>query len=520
MFSKKSIIIVYILMLMLIPFANLELASSLSESEVTISDYIFSTFYGGTGSDYCFDSIIDSEGNIIFVGSTTSTNFPTINAYQTYSRGGVESYITKISADGQEVIFSTFLGGGDMDILTTVALDNYGNIVVTGETSSSNFPTLNALHDVKNGPTDIFISKFSPNGTLLYSTFYGGSGYEIGIGLSFDSNNSYVFTGHTRSTDFPVSTDAFQNTFGGGEDDAFLVQISEDGQTLLHSTYLGYNSLDGNTGVIIDDNDCAIICGETNSTNFNTTITALQDTNSGGGDLYLTYYDLISKDILYSSYFGGDSREWPWAMTIDSNSNLIITGTTPSSNYPTSTNAYQETHSGNQDIFVLKQNREDYSLNFSTLLGGTNTEYGTNIETDEDGNVYIIGFSDSSDYPTTIDAYQSSKDPYDDIIISVLNSNGSNLIYSTFIGGSQFEKGSGIHLDQDCNLIVCGFTDSSNFHVENSLQAQISGFDDCFVSKFSLNCKITQESSIPITVPIFITALIITLIKVRKRSKE
>lgn len=497
--------------------------ASISDCNISIDDYIFSTYLGGSGEDLVHNSIIDSNDNIIIAGVTSSENYPTINAYQENYNGGGDSFISKISSDGQEIIFSTFLGGSDLDIVSSVKLDNYGNIVVTGFTYSSNFPTLNPIQAELNGTSDIFISKFNPDGILLYSTFFGGSGLDTGRDLTYDSNNNYILTGHTTSSDFPITNDAFQDSFGGGTDDAFILQLAENGQTILYSTFLGDDGIDGGTQIIIDNQDCVAFCGTTNSTEFNTTIDAYQTTFNGGiNDCFIAFFNLTNKEIIYSTLIGGNENEMPWDITFDNNFNLIITGYTHSSNFPTSVDAFQIIHGGNDDIFVLKLNSNDYSLNFSTFLGGSNNEYGKDLKIDGCGNVLVIGNSESPNYPISSNAFQATIGGYNDIIFSALDSKGQNLTYSTFIGSQNYDNGNGLSLDQEFDLIITGSSDSTNFHLEDPLQDNNAGLYDNLICKFDLIYEeSTLENPILLSTTSFIIFVAVLIIFIqRKRTKN
>ena len=526
LFTRKKIVTIILVSILIFNFFTIissESVTSTDEDSVSIKDYIFSTYFGGSGEDLIHVSALDSNDNIIIAGVTSSDNYPTINAYQENNNGGGDSFVTKISSDGQEIIFSTFLGGSEMDIISSVTLDNDGNIVVIGFTYSSNFPTLNPIQTEMNGSIDLFITKFNPNGDLLYSSYFGGSGLDTGRDCTFDSNNNYIITGHTTSSDFPVTYDAFQKTFGGGTDDAFVMQLSEDGQSLFYSTFLGDDGKDGCTQIIIDNQDCVAVCGVTNSTEFNTTMDAYQISFNGGiNDCFITYFNLTNKQVIYSTLFGGSENEMPWGITFDSNLNLILTGYTNSSDFPTSINAIQTNHGGNDDIFVLKLNNEDKSLNFSTYLGGSNNDYGKELIADEYGNVYIVGNSESLNYPVSLNALQSTKNGYIDIIVSILDANGQNLIYSTFIGSQSYDNGNGISLDQEYNLIITGSSDSTNFHLEKPFQDYNAGFYDNIICKFDLIYgQPTQENLILLsTTSLFIFISILLILVYRKRTRN
>jgi hypothetical protein len=515
--------VVYIFALVFASIIYINQVNGINENSINIKDTIFCTYFGGLGEDLIHSSIIDSEGNIIIAGVTSSANFPLANAYQENYGDGGDSFIAKISSDGQEIIFSTFLGGSEMDIVSSVSLDNNGDIVVMGFTFSTNFPTLNPIQGELNGTCSIFISKFNPVGTLLYSSYFGGTGLDTGRDVAFDSNNNYIIIGHTTSSDFPVTLDAFQGTFGGGTDDVFITQISEDGQTLLYSTFLGDDGIDGCSEIVVDTNDCAIICGVTNSTLFNTTQGAYQTTFNGGiNDCFITCLNLTTKQIEYSTLLGGIDKEMSWGLTLDNESNIILTGYTHSNDFPTSLNAFQSNHNGEDDIFVSKFNSEDYSLNFSTFLGGSDNEYGYNVLADEEGFVYVVGNSYSSDFPVSSNAFQSTKKSFNDAIISILDPNGMYLNYSTFVGGNGYDYGNSILLNQDKNLITCGSTSSDDLQTRIPIQENNAGLYDCTISKYSLISQ-TDENfiSLPIsTVILFVTSSILIIIKKRIRKNS
>ena len=247
---------------------------------------VYSTYLGGTGSDDGKSIAIDSGGNVYLAGITTSTDFPTMNPIQSSNHSGLaDAFIAKINASGSALVYSTYLGGSGDDEAKGIAVDNTGNAYVTGDTSSTNFPTLNPLQSSYGGGAfDAFITTVNASGSaLVYSTYLGGSSDDYGTGIAVDGSGNAYLTGDTTSTDFPV-TNALQTTHGGS-DDAFVTEINAAGSALVYSTYLGGSGSDIGKGIAVDSSGNAYLTGYTLSTNF-PTVNPIQPSSGG-------FYDAI-----------------------------------------------------------------------------------------------------------------------------------------------------------------------------------------------------------------------------------
>ncbi len=492
----------------------------------TLSDPLdqqFASFFGGNDTDLAHNMAVDSEGNIILSGVTTSTNYPTINAFQSSPGGAGDGFITKISSDGQEVIFSTYLGGSSLEILGSVGIDSDDNIVVIGSTESADFPTHNPYKDSMNGTIDLFFTKFDPDGNVLFSTFFGGDGWEHGRCPRFDSLDNIIIIGHTTSIDFPVSGDAYQKIHAG-EDDAFIVKISANGQTLLHSTLLGGNGTDGGNYAFLDDNNKYVLCGFTSSPDFPTTVNAYQSTYGGNGDGFIVILDFDDNSLVYSTLIGGIERDYLWKITQGNATTALIAGYTESDNFPTTPNAFQTTLKGTTDGILLKFDTSNLVLNYSTLFGGSTADDFRKAIVDSNGNIVIIGTTNSNDYPITSNAFQIDKKGDLDILITILDSTGRNLLYSTFYGGDGADYGNSISLYNGNELIIAGATGSVNIPVLNPYQSSKSGGYDSFFSKFTINHdSLTITIQGPIPLPYFCLILVVSFIvlnNLRRRKKH
>jgi uncharacterized repeat protein (TIGR01451 family) len=231
---------------------------------------VYSTYLGGSGVDSGSAIAVDGAGNAYLAGDTLSTNFPLQNALQGAKAGGMDAFVARLDSSGGALVYSTYLGGSGDDTSYDIALDPAGSAYVTGETKSSNFPTVNALQS-DSGESDAYVAKLAPDGgALVYSTYLGGAKADVGYGIAVNSGGQAVVVGATWSADFPV-VDAPQPGKGSVyESDAFIAKLAADGQALVYSTFLGGAQADAASAVAIDADDDVYVAGVTNSTNFPT----------------------------------------------------------------------------------------------------------------------------------------------------------------------------------------------------------------------------------------------------------
>jgi hypothetical protein len=449
---------------------------------------IYSTYLGGSGED-CSGGIAEWTGGIAVdsnecayvTGYTSSTDFPTENAYQETLAGDRDAFVTKLSPIDGCPVYSTYLGGSNSDEGWDVVVDSNGCAYVTGGTSSTDFPTANAYQGTLKGYPDVFVTKLSPGGdSLMYSTYLGGDRNECGCGIIVDIEGSVYVTGYTHSTDFPT-LNACQPTYGGYHEDAFVTKLSPTGSSLVYSTYLGGESDDWGYGIVVDSHGNAYVTGETSSSNFPTE-NAYQGTKKGNWDAFVTKFSPTGKYHLYSTYLGGNGDESGSCIALDSHENAYVTGATSSSDFPTK-NAYQETRSGGSDAFVTKFSPAGYGLVYSTYLGGDNHDWGSGIVVDSHGNAYVTGLTLSTNFPV-VNAYQETIGGSWDAFVTKLTPSGNVLSYSTYLGGSNTDEGHGIAVDSNRNAYVTGLTYSTDFPTHNACQNSLAGESDVFVTRF------------------------------------
>ena len=434
---------------------------------------VYSTYLGGNADSYPNGIAVDSSGNAYVVGGTFSTDFATVNAFQTTPKGGEEVFVTKLNAAGSAIVYSTYVGGSDGEFATGIAIDSAGNAYVVGNTSSNDFPTINAFQSTFGGGGagfgDAFVFKLNPDGSaLIYSTYLGGSDLDVGKDIAVDSAGNAYLTGYTVSTNFPTAN-AFQGTFGGpdsfGFGDAFVAKLNSAGSALVYSTYLGGNGDDSGRAIATDSGGNVYIIGGAGSSSFPTTVNAFQSTYGGGGDAFVTKLNAAGSALLYSTFLGGSGREGSQNdhLAIDSAGNAYVTGSTRSTNFPTA-NAFQSTLAGESDIFVAKLNATGSGLVYSTYLGGSKTDSGQGIAVDSAGNAYVTGDTSSADFPTA-NAFQNTFSggfPVGDAFVTKFTATGA-LTYSSYLGGNEYDTGYGIAVDAAGDAYVTGITLSRCF---------------------------------------------------------
>lgn len=453
----------------------------------------YSTFMGGSAADVGFGVAADAAGNVYVTGTTSSTNFPTSSgAFQKDNKGGAETFVTKLNASGTAILYSTYIGGSGDDAgegFGGITVDASGNTYVITTTSSTDFPTTpRAFQKTLAGSEDMAVFKLSSDGaSLLYSTYFGGSGQDQGRRIAIDAEGNAYVTGRIGSANYPTTTGAFQTTFGGDRD-ACLTKLNSDGSELVFSTFIGGIGTDVGRAVSVDASGNVFLYMRTTSANFPTTSGAFQTTYGGGGDVVVAKLNPLGSKLIYSTYLGGSGIETEGALAIDASGNAYVTGTTASLNFPTTPGAFQTKFGGaGDDAFVAKLNADGSALAYSTYLGGSGqAESGFGITVDSGGNAYVVGSTGSTDFPTTEEAFQRNYGGGNvDAFVAVLNAPGSALLFSSYAGGSGNDTAFDIALDAGGNVYVTGFTRSLDFPTVNAVQPAIGGNSDAFIMKIA-----------------------------------
>ncbi|HEY6274643.1 MAG TPA: SBBP repeat-containing protein [Terriglobales bacterium] len=396
--------------------------------------------------------------------------------------------------------YSTYLGGTANDEGTAVAVDTLGRAYITGQTSSVNFPTTAGAFQTRYGKdTDAFVTKLNSAGSgLVYSTYLGGSSSDFGESIAVNASGDAYVTGQTDSTDFPVTPGAFQTKCAGAcgtkSPDTFVTELNSAGSALVYSTYLGGTSSDQGNGIALDSSGNAYVVGWTDSTDFPTTAGAAQVAYGGGDeDAFVTKLNPQGSALVYSTYLGGSGDEFGYAIALSSSGNAHVTGYTNSTDFPTTSGAFQTSLKAPEAAFVTNLNASGSAFLYSTYLGGSGTganpcsACGASITVDTMGNAYVSGLTWELDFPTTPGAFQTSyAGGFHDAFLTKLNPEGSALVYSTYVGGSSDDGAVAIKVDAGGTLYVRGNTFSHNFPVTpDAFQPAIGGESDAFFLELS-----------------------------------
>jgi hypothetical protein len=422
---------------------------------------------------------VDSSDNIIVHGPTHSPDFPvTSGAYDETYNGTGDMFVLKLAANGSDLLFSTYLGGSDAEEnARSLVVDEADNIYLSGFTESTDFPTTpDALNATHNGKWDAFVSKLAANGSLLlYSTFFGGSMHEVYLNILLDAVNNIYICGQTFSLDLPITSNAFDpvgKSVGEYNCDGFIAKISMDGSKLLYSTYVSGSNPD-------------------------------------------TIFD----------------------MAVDGSGTMYLAGFTCSPDIEITSNAFDKTFNSLEgvDDGILMKIASSGELLYSSYLGGSDLDVFEKILLDNQNNIYLLGVSASDNYPKTSNAYATTNRGNLDFVLTKMPSNGSYILYSSFLGGSAYEptlwqsgtwgpnKPDYLLLSEN-SVVIVGTTDSTDYPVtSNALNKTLNGQSDVCISQLMFtDLQPTTTTPVNANFPSFIYLLstIGVIITLRKKHKR
>ena len=391
------------------------------------ADLVYLTYLGGSGNEYGGSVQVDAAGNAYVGGATTSGDFTTtVGAYDTVLGGTQDSFVVKIDPTGSTLLYSTYYGGdAGSESGPDLVLDDSGRVYISGQTRSGDLPTVNAYDSTMAGVSDSYIARLSADGsTLEYSTFIGGStGNDGGGNITVDSSGLIYFANYTYSADFQTTVGAFSTAIKGTRDAVLsIIDPSLGAAGLLYSTYFGGGGGEGFSDVEVDSSGNVYLLASTDSGDLPTTVGAYDTTFGGLDDLAVVKIDPSgngASDLLYSTYIGGAGDEDAGNIVLDGDDDVVFVGTAEDG-FPV-VFPIQGTHAGGVDDAIVGRISLDGAgsddLQFASYVGGTGAESGYNIAVNDAGDVYVIGRSNSSDYPTTAGAYDTTANgDYDNFI--------------------------------------------------------------------------------------------------------
>ncbi|MHA2283662.1 MAG: hypothetical protein ACXAC5_22700 [Promethearchaeota archaeon] len=398
--------------------------------------------------------------------------------------------------------YSTFVGGNDSEIGRSILVDSADNPILIGHTKSSDFPVTNGLFP--SGGQDIYVTKFNGNelSEILFSTVLGGTEDEVFEYATIDAEDNIFLVGSTASADFPVSSTAYSQAYNGGNSDGYIMKIAPNG-TLLFATYFGGSNEDHLLGLDVDSQGNLWVVGNSLSANFPTTSESYDESYNGGtvtdkgfvtrtgGDGIFSKFSVNGSVLLYSSYLGASDNDLLWRVKADTSDTIYLLGLTKSTDFPTTSNAWSTTHRGERDISVSKFTINDSSMLYSTLIGGGWDDESFDFWVDTDGSVLLCGWTESGTFPLSKNAVDTARSGTTECIALRLSPDGSDLLFSTYVGGDQhwafdaWEAFTDVTVDQDTSdVYFAGFTTNTNYPTTDGSKYS-GGYYDIVITVFS-----------------------------------
>ncbi|MEP7127299.1 MAG: T9SS type A sorting domain-containing protein [Chitinophagales bacterium] len=388
-------------------------------------DMVWATYYGeNDAEDKPQELSVDAEGNLVVIGNTASQiNFATSGSYQAvYGGADYDAFVLKLNAEGQR-IWCTYFGGSSTEDATDIYTDASSNIFAAGATYSANCPVYNAFQPVFSGVKDGFLCSLNSNGLIRWATYYGGSQPDVISAINGDEGGNIYFTGWTQSTNKIATSTSYQPQKSQVMD-AFLAKFDNSGMRI------------------------------------------------------------------WSTYYGGKDVDRGHSVTVDKDNNVIMTGTSPSTTGIATAGSFQPVCGGMEDVFCVKFNANGGRL-WGTYFGGSSNDKGREVVTGEDGSIYFTGFTTSQDNIATLNAWQPewASGFYDnialpDVFFARLNTEGTALIYSTYLGGAAEDYGINIRVKPDRSVLLFGSTYSTGLGTPGVWQSENAGEQDAFIAKF------------------------------------
>lgn len=443
-------------------------------------DLLYATYWGGADDDdEAENMVIDNDGNIIVAGQTKSEDLPvTGGAFQSVIGGERDVLVAKYGPDNS-LLWATYIGGDSSEYAYGLAVDADLNIYVSGTTNSLDFPVLNAFQDTLYDDWDGILMKFSPDGDLLWSTYFGGNDDEYVNGVAVDEEGRVYITGETESDEFHITAGAFQTEMTG-DNICFISRFSSNGD-LIWSTYFGGNTEENGNDIIVDQDQDIFVIGEAYSPDCPLSGGFYQDTVAGNDDALLLKMDSLGT-LIFATVIGGTDDDDGRKVQLDGEDNIYIIGDLISTDFPTTPGAFQSELGGEHDAFVSKFDN-DGNLLWSTYLGGDSSEYVYGIDVDQYGTVYVYGETPSPNFPVTTEAYQTTLSSPDDMFISTFDDVG-NVLWSTYFGGDGDDDAAELRF-KDGKLYIVGTSESTDMPItSDAIQPDLAQWEDVYIAIF------------------------------------
>jgi hypothetical protein len=475
---------------------------------ISEGDILACTYVGGSGREDAFPriaTVVDPDGYIYVAGATSSGDFPEPSVPGVrFDGAGYDAFVAKYSPDLSTLVACALLGGSGVERVADLELDSEGRVYVLGNTTSGDFPFTEGAYQTEYGGTgndpygdgDVFIARLSGDlQTLFECTYLGASLAEHAHALTLDASGRVWVAGGTQSNDFPFTPGVYDSTHSSGGTfalDGFVSCLSADLDSLIVSTYIGSAGDDCPEAIAIGA-DGGVYIGGWTAANFYPYVSGCADTSYNGG-AYDAFVSKFSSDLTAleaSTFLGGALWDFVYDLTLDESGNVYVTGHTASiGSFPYTPGAYDSTYNGvvgqgtTDDGFLSKYDADLTTLLASTFYGGHGWEMGFALAIDQWGGVCVVGHTDSEGFPTSTPTYRGTYiGGQNDLTVSRLNADLTELTFSTFLGGTNRDWYAGMAFDASGNIVAAALTLSSNVPFSTTAHdTSYSGNTDAFVT--------------------------------------
>jgi len=455
----------------------------------------WSTFLGGTSTEYGEAIALDGSGNVYVGGYTYSSNFPIVGGFDATVGTTPDGYVAKLNPTGTSLLWSSYLGGNDTDYVKGVAVDPSGNVYLAGYTYSSDFPTTGGIDTVRGGTVDAFLTKVNATGaSLAWSTYLGGasSDYAYGVTVTTDATPEPVVVGYTFSSDFPTTATAYDKTYSSQE--AFVTRVASTGLAYVYSTFLGGTSSDYGYAVTPGPSGSVFVTGYTYSTNFPTTAGAYRTTSLTTPDGFVTQVNSAGTGLTASTYLAGNASDTPRGIFVvpsGAGAGIYVTGDTMSTDFPSPAPPRLDAAlGGSRDAFVVKLPLTLAGADWASYLGGTQSlgddwGYDVAIDPSQANTLFVVGYTNTLDFPTTA-GLDTTLGGSQDVFVTKVSTSGTtpSIVWSTYLGGVGMDNAYGCAADSTGRPYVVGYTSSSDFPLLSAADSTFSS-SEAFVTRLT-----------------------------------
>jgi hypothetical protein len=444
----------------------------------------FSTYFGGNQFDEIKSVCVDVNKNSYVIGNTYSNDLPiTLGLINDTASGNYDVFLAKFDSCGA-LIWSTYFGGIGYESAEKMEITHDGNIVFCGYTTSVTTPTtLGCFQQNNNGGYDCYLTKITPNGLIVWSTFFGKSGGDFAFDLKIDAVDNIIIGGTSTSTNLYTTPFSFQPNHKGNTD-AFIARFSKNG-LLKWCTYYGGAGSEDIHALAVDLNCNIVGVGESFSNNLNTSVGAFQSINEGASDTYIIKLDSTCTRV-FSTYLGGSGSDDAWGLVCDSLNNIYVAGHTNSNDFDTTAFTYQTTHNGGIDCYLTKWSPTG-TLVKSTLFGGTLNDYSSRLIGISSTEVLLLTETESINLPTYTFSQQTSLMGSYDMYLTSFDMNTLFPTWGTYNGGAIVEDATDIKLINSNEVVVCGSSNSTDYLVTSgAYQPLLNNSTDGVITKLTI----------------------------------